>query len=96
MLYVIRMTTEKGEFWWDGAAMWDRKGYSPFRLWGWHEDPYRAQRYVKSGNAKRQASTLYNELNRLYRIQIDVVAVKVTMLGVRIEGVIGVGWGYTS
>lgn len=87
MNYVIRMTTDKGEFWWDSAAVWERQ-VSSFRLWGWRDDLYRAQRYVTAGNAQRQAQRLRDELGRLYTIRVDVVQVEITALGVNVvEGV---------
>ena len=60
-LYVIRMDTDKGTFYWDSESIYVRvqdQTYGAFRPWGWLEDINRAQRYQIRANAIKTARTL--------------------------------------
>lgn len=85
--FLVRMTTERGVFWWDGASIYDRRAMQEtgdaFRAWGWLEDAARAQRFQTHGNAVRAAQRLSVELGRLYAVKIDVVGVEIGVLGLR-------------
>lgn len=87
--FVVRMTTAKGEFWWDGAAIYDRAAQDvsgmAFRAWGWLDQVKLAQRFATRGNAVKAAERLYTELGRLYPVRIDVVVVTAATLGWRVD-----------
>lgn len=97
MQFVVRMTTAKGEFWWDGASLYDRQAAATtgdvFRSWGWLDRAALAQRFRTRGNGLRAAQRLYTELERLYLVRIEVVGIEVTTLGVKLveTEVTGVG-----
>lgn len=85
--YVVRMTTGKGEFWWDGASIYERAAPGTtgdaFRAWGWLDRVGLAQRFKTHGNAVRAGQRLYTELGRLFAVRIEVVGIEVTTVGVR-------------
>lgn len=77
-LYIIRMDTDKGTFYWDSTSIYERvhhQIFGAFRPWGWLEDINRAQRYQIRANAIKTARTLYAELARLYVVRLSVVGV---------------------
>jgi hypothetical protein len=88
--FVVRMTTDRGQFYWDGASIYDHRSQTrsgqAFRTWGWLDAFEHAQRFERP-DAERTAERMRDELGRLYSVlTLDVVAVEVTALGVYLLG----------
>lgn len=89
MKWVVRLTTVRGVFWWNGERIYDRQAMAvsgdAFRAWGWLDGLDLAQRFATRGNAVKAAQRLFAELGRLYPVRIDVVGAVGSMLGWRVD-----------